>query len=78
MRSLKTVFNTSTVNHRYSLLNRGNLTQPIQKLVSQKQNNSSEYFSGLLKSTVNLELFQKKDDPHSRRSSEISYSENRD
>ena len=77
MRSLKTVLNTLTVDDKYSLLNRDNLTTPIQKLVSQKQKNFSEYFSGLLKSTVNLKLFQKKDDPHSRLFSEISYSENR-
>ena len=76
--NLKPVFNTLTVDDKYSLLNIDNLTQPIQKLVSQKQNNFSKHFSGLLKSTLNLKLFQKKDFLHSQRFSEISYSENRD
>ena len=55
-----------TPDDKYSLLNRDNLTQPIQILLYQKRNTFSEYFSAFLKSTLNFEHFEKKDDPHSR------------
>ena len=51
---------TLTANDKYSLLNRENLTQPIQILVSQKQKSFSEFFSPFLKSTLNFEHFLKK------------------
>ena len=51
---------TLTANDKYSLLNRDNLTQPIQILVSQKQKSFSEFFSPFLKSTLNFEHFFKK------------------
>ena len=51
---------TLTANDKYSLLNRDNLTQPIQILVSQKQKSFSEFFSPFLKSTLNFEHFLKK------------------
>ena len=51
---------TLTPNDKYSLLNRDNLTQPIQILVSQKQKSFSEFFSPFLKSTLNFEHFLKK------------------
>ena len=70
--------NTLTADDKYSLLNRGNLTQPIQILLSQKQKTFSEFFSSFLKSTLNFEHFQKKDDPHSRCLSEITVSEKGD
>ena len=50
---------TLTANDKYSLLNRDNLTQPIQILVSQKQKSFSEFFSPFLKSTLNFEHFLK-------------------
>ena len=70
--------NTLTVDHKYSLLNRGDLTQPIQIVLSQKEKNFSEFFSSFLKGTLNFEHFQKKDDPHSRCISEITVSEKGD
>ena len=60
------------------LLNRDNLTQAIQTLLSQKEKTFSEIFSSFLKSTLNFEHFQKKDDPHSRCISEIAVSEKGD
>ena len=39
--------------------------QRIQMLLSRKQKPVSEFFSSVLKSSLNLEHFQKKDDPHS-------------
>ena len=57
--------NTLSANDKYSLLNRENLTEPIQMQLSQKQKNFSEFLSAFLKSSLNVERFQKKDDPHS-------------
>ena len=46
--------------------------QQIQMLLSQKQITFSPFFSSLLKSSLNLEDLQKKDDPHSSCISEIT------
>ena len=70
--------NTLTADDKYSLLNRGSLTQSIQTLLSQKEKTFSQIFSSFLKSTLNFEHFQKKDDPHSRCISEITVSEKGD
>ena len=45
--------------------------QPLQIFLSQKQKTFSQFFSQFLKSTLNFEHFQKKDDTHSRCISEI-------
>ena len=52
--------NTLSEDDKYCLLYRDNLTEPIQILLSQKQKPFSEFFSPLLKSTLNFEHFQKK------------------
>ena len=57
--------NTLSADGKYSVLNRDNLTQPIQMQLSQKQKTFYEYFCAFLKSSLNLEHFQKKDDSHS-------------
>ena len=57
--------NTLTVNDKHYLLNRDNLTQPIQIQLSQKQKNFSQYFFAFLKSILNLKTSPRKDDPHS-------------
>ena len=44
--------------------------------LSRKQETFCEFFSAFLKSNLNFELFQKKDDSHSRGISEITESEN--
>ena len=64
--------NTLSADGKYSLLNRDNLTQPIQMQVSRKQKTFSEFFSAFLKSSLNFEYFLKKDDPHSWCISEIT------
>ena len=46
--------------------------QPLQILLSQKQKTFSEFFSQFLKSTLNFEEMQKKDDTHSRGISDIT------
>ena len=70
--------NTLTANDKYSLLNRRNLTQPIQVLLSDKVKSFSQFFCAFLKFTLNFENFQKKDDPHSRCISEIAVSKKGD
>ena len=63
---LRLFVNTLPADDKYSLQIRDNLTQPIQILLSQKLNTFSQFFFGFLKSTLNFEHFEKKDDPHSR------------
>ena len=72
---LRLLVNTLTDDGKYSLLYRDNLTQQIQILLSQKPNTFSQLFSQILKPTLNFEHFEKKDDPHSRCSSQITVSE---
>ena len=61
---LRLFLNTLTAHHKNSLLNRQNLTQPIQMPVSQKQKIFSEFASAFLKGILNSEHFQSKDHPH--------------
>ena len=75
---LRLLVNTLTDNDRYSLFYRDNLTQPIQILLSQNKKTFSNLLSEFLKPTLNFEHFQKKDDPHSRCSSQITGSEKGD
>ena len=69
---------TLTDDEKYSLLYRESLTQPIQILLSQKPKTFSKLSSEILKPTLNFEHFQKKDDPHSRYSPQITVSEKGD
>ena len=55
---------TLSTDGKYSLLNRDNLTSPIQNELSQKPKTFSQYFYAFLKSSLNFEHFQKKDDSH--------------
>ena len=58
------------------LLNRVNLTQPIQMQLSRKAKSFSHFLSAVLKSSLNFEHFFKKDDSYSCGSSEITECEN--
>ena len=69
--------NTLTADDQYSLLNRDNLTQPIRTQLFEKEKPFSRFFLVFLKSTLNFENLQKKDDLHSRFISEITHSEKR-
>ena len=71
---LRLLVNTLTDDDKYSLLYRDNLTQPIQILLSEKENSFYHFFSAFSKSTLNFAHFQKKDDPHSRCISQITVS----
>ena len=57
--------NILCANGKYALLARDNLMQRVHMLLSRKQKTFSQFFSSFLKSSLNLEHFQKKDDPHS-------------
>ena len=58
MESLLRLFlNTLSAGDKYSLLNRENLTESIQIVLSQKQKTFSEFSSAFLKSTLNFEHF---------------------
>ena len=63
---LRPFVNTLTVDAKYYLLTRDNLTQTIQIHLSQKQKNFCGFFFQFLKSVLNLKHFPKKGDPHSR------------
>ena len=52
--------NTLTDDRKYSLLYRGNLTQQMQILLSQKSKTFSQFSCEILKTTLNFEHFQKK------------------
>ena len=75
---LRPLVNTLSEDDKYCLLYKDNLLQTLQILLSQKQNTFSQFFSAFLKSTLNFEHFQKKDDRHSRYISQITVSENGD
>ena len=57
--------NTLTVDDKHYLLNRDNLTQPVQMQLSQKEKTFSEFLFPYLKSTLNFKHLPKKNNPHS-------------
>ena len=73
---ISTLFpNTLSAYCKYSLFNRGNLMQPIQMQVSRKQKTFSHFSAEFLRSGLNFQHFQKKDDSHTWGISEIMDSE---
>ena len=63
---LRLFVNTLTVDDKHYLLNRDNLTQPIQMQLSHKQKNFfAFFFFAFLKSILKFKLSPKKIDPHS-------------
>ena len=73
---LALLVNTLVANEINPVLNRDNLTIPIQTKLSQKQKSFSEFFAEFLKSILNFIDFEKKDDPHRFFISEITTSKN--
>ena len=57
--------NTFAALHKYSVLNRENLTEPIQMQLSHKQKSFSAFFSLVLKFKLNFQHCPKKDDRNS-------------
>ena len=68
--------NTLAADDKYPVLNRDNLTIPIQMQLSQKQKTFSRFSAALLKSRINLSSFEKNYDAHRVCISEITDSEN--
>ena len=68
--------NTLAANKKNPVLNRDNLTIPIQMQLSQKQKTFSEFFAQFSKSAINFKYFLKKHDLHRLFLSEIKDSEN--
>ena len=64
-KTLELLVNTLAANEKYPVLNRDNLTIPIQMQLSQKQKTFSQLFAAFLKYRLNFGHFQTKDDPHS-------------
>ena len=62
---LKLFVNTLTVNDKHYLLNRDNLTQPIQMQLSEKQKTFSQFVFAFLKSILNFKHFAAKDEARS-------------
>ena len=67
--------NTLAADEKYPVLNRDNLTMPIQMQLSQKQKTFSQFFAAFLKSRINFKCFEQKGDPYRFFSSEIMDSE---
>ena len=61
---LRLYVKTLTVDDKYYLLHRDNLTQPTQMQFSQKQKSFCQCFVSFSKSVLNFKHFQKKDDRH--------------
>ena len=68
--------NTLATDEKYPVLNRDNLTIPIQMQLSQKHKTFCQFFTAFLKSRWNFEHFDKKDDVHRFCNFEITDSEN--
>ena len=64
-KALKLFVNTLSADDKCSVLKRDNLTQPIRTQLSQKQVPFYQLLLVFSKSALNLEHFQKRDDPHS-------------
>ena len=73
---LRLLVNTLATDEKYPLLNRDNLTIPIQMKISQKQKTFSEFFLAFLRSRINLKHFETEDDLHRFCIFEITDSEN--
>ena len=70
------LLNTLAAEEKYALLNKDNITIPIQMQLSQKQKTFSEFFASFFKSRGNFEHFDKENDPRIFCYFEITDSEN--
>ena len=61
-----------TADYKYFRQNVENLPQQVQTQISQKPKTVSGFFIASLKSTLNLENFEKKDESHSLSITEIN------
>ena len=70
------IVNTLTGDSKHSRQNRENLSQQVPMQTSPKLKTCSRYFIAFLKSTLNLEYFEKKDHSHSLSIREVINCEN--
>ena len=56
--------NTLTSDYKYSLQNRENLSQQVPMQISMKMKTCSQFLIAFLKSTLNLEYFERKNQFH--------------
>ena len=75
-KTLGRLINTLSADEKYPVLNRDNLTIPIQMQLSQKKNTFSQFFATFLKFKLSFKYFEKKDEPHRFSIFEITDSEN--
>ena len=68
--------NTLAADEKYPVLNRNNLTIPIQMQLSQKQKTFLKVLADFWKFILNFKCFEKKNDPHRYCIFEITDSEN--
>ena len=68
--------NTLAADEKYLLIQRDNLTTPIQMQFSQTQKTFSQFLAAFLKSGLNFKHFEKKGVPHRFRIVEVMDSEN--
>ena len=68
--------NTLAADEKYFILIRKNLKIPISMYLSEKQKRFSEFFAAFLKSSLNFKHFEKKHDPHSFSTSDVTDSRN--
>ena len=68
--------NTLATDEKYPVLNKDNLTIPLEMQLSHQQKAFSEFFGKFLKFRLSFEHFHKKDDPHRFCNFEITYSQN--
>ena len=62
---LRLSVNTLTADEKPYLLNRDNLTEPVQIQLSEKQKTFSGFLFAISKPILNFKHLPKKDDPHS-------------
>ena len=72
---LRLFVNAFTADDKYSLLNRDNLMPQIRMILSKKQKTFSNFLSAVLKSRLNFEHFQNKNELRSQCISEINDSQ---
>ena len=70
------LLNTLAADEKYPVLNRDNLTIPIQMQLSQKENSFSRFWADFLKFSSNFKCFGKRDNPRRFCIFEVADSEN--
>ena len=73
---MELLVNTLAAEGKYPVLNRGNLTIPIQMQLSQKQKTFFQFSTAFSKSRLNFQHFETKDNPNRFFISGIMESEN--